>query len=376
MPLIVRKHLFYTPKLDLDVGESIPVTVGYETYGQLNPTRNNAIMICHYFSATSHAAGQYHTDDASPGWWDALIGPGKAFDTDQYYIIAADTLCNLNVHDPRVITTGPATINPATGRPYGSSFPQVTIRDNVRLQRQILESLGIDRLFCVAGPSMGGFQALEWAVTYPHMVSKVIAVASSHQAPHVFALAACQAGIDAIQADPGYLGGDYYGTDGPTDGLTRATYLLTTLARSNDWLSGKWQRKTAAGSAHPWADREGRFAFQAEMQQLARERAQTYDANHYVYTARASVLHDIGHGNRGLEVAAQRIRAKVLMLAVSSDLFFPPDTSRALVDMMRHHGGLADLDVIESPNGHLAAVYESSRFAEPISRFLNRNGLH
>lgn len=376
MPLIVRKHLFYTPKLDLDVGESIPVTVGYETYGHLNPARDNAILICHFFSGTSHAAGQYHPDDTSPGWWDALIGPGKAFDTDQYYIIAVDTLCNLNVRDPRVITTGPATINPATGRPYGSSFPQITVRDNVRLQHQILESLGIERLFCVAGPSLGGFQALEWAVTYPHSVRKVIAVASSHQAPHVFALAACQAGIDAIQADPGYLGGDYYGTDGPAAGLTRAACLLTTLARSNSWISGKWERKTATASAHPWADREGRFAFQAEMEQIARERAQTYDANHYVYMSRAAILHDIGYGNRGLEVAAQRIRARVLMLPISSDLLFPPEASKPLVDMITAHGGIADMDVIDSPNGHLAAIYECSRFAEPIGRFLNRNGIH
>ncbi len=376
MPVIVRKQLFYTPKLDLDVGESISAAVGYETYGQLSPTRNNAILICHYFSATSHAAGRYHEEDASPGWWDALIGPGKAFDTDQYFVIAVDTLCNLNVRDPLVITTGPATINPATGRPYGNSFPQITIRDNVRLQHQLLQSLGIDRLFCVAGPSMGGFQALEWAVTYPHMVSKVIAVASAPQSPPVFALAACQAGIDAIQADPAYQGGDYYGTEGPVQGLTRATLLLTTLSRSNDWIHGKWERKTATASAHPRADREGRFAFQADMEQIARERTQAFDANHYLYTARASILHDIGYGNRGLEVAAQRIRARLLMLPISSDLFFPPETNKALVETVKAHGGTADMVVIDSPNGHLAAVYESARFAEHIAPFLNRNGVH
>lgn len=374
--MLVQKHLFYTPKLDLDVGESIAATVGYETYGKLSPAADNAVLICHFFSATSHAAGRYHPEEEQPGWWDALIGPGKPFDTDQYFIVAVDTLCNLNVKDPRVVTTGPSTTNPSTGRPFGTGFPQVTIRDNVRLQHQLLESLGVSQLRCVAGPSMGGFQALEWAVTYPNLVERVIAVASSHAAPPVFALGAAQAGADAIQADAAFREGDYYGTDGPINGLTRAAFLLTTLSRSNGWMESKWGRKTAVASAHPWADRDGRYAFQAEMEQIARERAQTWDANHFIYLARAAILHDIGHGNRGLEVAAQRIRARLLMLPISSDILFPPESNRLLVDAVNQYGGHAELIAIDSPNGHLAAVYESNRLAEPIARFLNRNGLH
>lgn len=374
--MLGQKHLFFTPKLDLDVGESVAATIGYETYGRLNPAADNAVLICPYFSASSHAAGRYHPDEESPGWWDALIGPGKPFDTDQYFVIAVDSLCNLNVRDPKVITTGPASIDPATGRPFGRRFPQVTIRDNVRLQHQLIRSLSIETLFCVAGPSMGGFQALEWAVTYPAMVQHCIAVAASHQAPPIFALAAAQAGIDAIESDPAYADGDYYGTDGPVGGLTRAAYLLTTLARSNVWIDGKWGRRTAVGTAHPWADRAARYAAQAELEQVARERAQAYDANHYIYLARAAILHDIGHGNGALEGAARKIRAKLLMLPISSDICFPVDLSLPLVEAVTQQGGMAELVVIDSPNGHLAAVYESARLAEPISRFLNRNGLH
>lgn len=374
--MLVQKHLFHIPKLDLDCGEAIPATVGYETYGRLSPSRDNVILVCHYFSGTSHAAGRYHADEEEAGWWDALIGPGKAFDTDLYYVVCVDTLCNLNVRNPLVITTGPASINPNTGRPYGSSFPQVTIRDNVRLQRQLLLSLGIERLACVAGPSMGGFQALEWAVTYPHAVAKVIAAASSDKAPPIMALAACQAGIDAIVADPAYQGGEYYGSEGPVNGLTHAAHLMSTLARSNSWAEAKWGRKTAVASAHPWADRDGRYAFQAEMEQAARERAQLYDANHYVYTARACILHDIGYGNRGLEVVAQKIKAEVLMLPLASDLMFPVEASQALVDQIRLQEGAAELVPIDSPNGHLAVIYECNRLAEPIARFLSRAALH
>lgn len=376
MLLFVQKHLFHTPKLDLEIGDSIPVTVGYETYGQLNPARSNAILICHYFSGTSHAAGRYHPDDKHPGWWDALIGPGKPFDTNYYCVIAVDALCNLNVHSPLVVTTGPSSINPASGRPFGFNFPQVTIRDNVRLQHQLITSMGIERLACVAGPSMGGFQALEWAVTFPLQVGKVIAVASSHEAPPTFALALCQAGSDAIMADPAFLEGDYHGSEGPVHGLTRACHLLETLSRSDSWAMARWGRKTAVASAPPWADRAGRFAFQTETEQSARQRAQEYDANHFIFTARACLLHDIGHGNRGLEVAAQKIQADLLMLPITSDLLFPPSASEALFQAVNHHGGRADLVPIESPNGHLACLTECSRLAEPITAFLGRVDLH
>jgi len=374
--VIAQKQVYYTPKLDLEVGESIAVTAGYETYGRLSASRDNVILICHHFSGTSHAAGRYHRDDQSAGWWDGLIGPGKAFDTDQYFVICVDMLCNLNTKSPLVTTTGPVTVNPATGRPYGQSFPQVTIRDNVRLQRQLLKSLEIERLACVAGPSMGGFQALEWAVTFPHLVDRVIAAASCHATPPIFALAVCQAGIDAIMADSAFRDGNYYGEEGPLDGLTRATLILTTLARSDEWIDGKWRRKTAAGSPLPWADSQGRFAFQSEMEQIARERAQAYDANHYCYLARTSILHDIGHGTGGLEGAAERIQAKVLMLPINSDLFFPTEGNRRFVDAVQDAGGSADMILVESPNGHLAAIYECKRFAEPISRFLCRTGVH
>ena len=374
--MYVQKHLFHTPKLPLDIATSIPATVGYETYGTLNPSRDNAILICHPFSATSHAAGRYSESDAQPGWWDGLIGPGKAFDTDHYFVICADNLCNLQVHNPLVITTGPASINPETGRPYGPDFPQVSLRDSVRLHQLLVQSLGIERLACVAGPGTGAFMALEWAVTFPDMVEKVVAVAGSHQAPAVFALSVCQAGIDAIMDDPAYQGGHYEEGKGPVAGLTRASLLLNTLSRSDAWLQLMWERKTAHASAHPRCDRDGRFAFQAEMARLAEADALAYDANHFLYTARAALLHDIGYGNRGLEVAAQKIRASLLLMPVASDLLCPPEHAQALADMVTAHGGTAETVTVDSAAGHLAAVEEYSRLTEPINRFLRRGEMH
>jgi len=374
--LFVQKHLFHSPKLDLDIARSIPATVGYETYGRLNAARNNAILVCHPFSASSHAAGRYGADDPSPGWWDPLIGPGKAFDTDRFFVVAVDALCNLRTHSPLVVTTGPATINPETGRPWGPDFPQITMRDNVRLQYQLITSLGIERLVCVAGPGTGGFQALEWAVTYPDMVDKVIAVATAHQAPPIFSLAVCQAGIDAIEADPDYKGGQYYDGNGPSDGLARAAFLLATLVRSDGWIADRWERKTAQGSMHPRSDRSGRFAFQAGMEQLARDRAREFDANHFIYTARAALLHDIGYANRGIEVAAQMIRAKLLLVPVVGDLLFPPENSHILAGLIRQHGGQAVVSPLESENGHTGALQDCKWLTEPITRFLRCEEMH
>ncbi|MFZ5815030.1 MAG: homoserine O-acetyltransferase family protein [Bacillota bacterium] len=361
--MLAAKHVFTTPRLDLEVGESITATVGYETYGQLSPARENAVLLCHPFAGTSHAGGRYHAEGEEAGWWEPLVGPGKAFDTDRYFIIAVDSLCNLNLRDATVVTTGPGTLSPETGRVYGRAFPQVTVRDNVRLQRQLLESLGIERLACVAGPSTGGFMALEWAVTFPRLVRQVIAAGSAHRATPLFSLAVCQAAIDAIEADR-------------EEGLVRATQLFLALSRSNDWMEAVWGRRTAVASAHPWADRDGRYAFQAELEEEARRLASRFDPDHFVATARMAILHDIAHGNRDLEVAVQKIKAELLLLPVSSDILFPPAASHAFADLVRAHGGRVEVVEIDSSAGHQATLLEAHRLAEPITTFLGRPALH
>lgn len=347
------KHVFTTPELRLEVGESIAAAVSYETYGELSPFRDNAILLCQPFLASTRV----HE------WWDPLVGPGKAFDTNRYFVIAVENLCSPSAPDPAVCTTGPASRAPETGQPYGSAFPQVTVRDNVRLQRQLLEALGVRELICVAGPSTGGFTALEWAVTYPLMVRQVIAVASAPAVPPLFALAVCQATIDAIQADPG-------------EGVVRALELYLTLSRSNDWLMAIWGRRTAAASPHPWAAREGRYAFQAAIEAEARALASRFDPLHLLYTARMAILHDIAHGNRDLEVAVQKIRAEILLISVASDILFPTSLSEEFARLVRAHGGKAVALELDSTSGHQAATLEAHRLAEPIMGFLGHPVLH
>jgi homoserine O-acetyltransferase len=174
---LVVKKVFEMKEYTTLGGQKIaPVRIGYETYGTLNPAKDNVILICHHFSGTSHAAGKYSAEEKVPGYWDAIIGSGRPFDTDKYFVVSTDTLCNLNTKDPSVTTTGPASVNPATGKPYGMSFPIITIRDMVRVQYELLKFLGIKKLRCVSGPSMGGLQSLEWAVTYPEVIEKAIPV--------------------------------------------------------------------------------------------------------------------------------------------------------------------------------------------------------
>lgn len=357
--MFTTKQSFTTPGLQLEVGDSIAATVGYETYGRLNPMRSNAILLCHPFTGTSHAAGRYHPSDTSPGWWEPLVGPGRPFDSNRYFIIAIDSLCNPTPG----VTTGPSSLNPETGRAWGRAFPQITVRDNVRLQRQLLASLGIEQLACVAGPSVGGFMALEWAVTYPTMVQQVIAVASSHVVSPLFAMAVCQAGIDAIRREP-------------KEGLVAATQLLLALSRSNDWLDAIWGRRTARASAHPWAASDGRYAFQADLADEARHLASQFDPDHFAYTARMAILHDIAHGNRDLEVAAQKIKAELLLIGFTSDLLFPVAANRELADVVNAYGGRATVVELESGIGHQAVFLEAHRLAEPITAFLGHPVFH
>src|SRR5215510_11097736 len=206
--MIVASSTVRFDSLSLDNGAILaPVDVAYETYGTLNSAKTNAILVLHAFSGDAHAAGISH-DGGKPGWWDNMIGPGKAFDTDKYFVICSNVLGGCRG------TTGPGCINPATGRPWAMSFPQVTIADMVRLQKMLVDSLGIRRLLAVAGGSMGGMQALEWAVTYPESVAAALPIATTaqHSAQQI---AFNEVGRQAIMADPDWNGGNYYGQKAP-----------------------------------------------------------------------------------------------------------------------------------------------------------------
>ena len=237
-----REFRFADPpgQLELDCGRKLgPITIAYETYGTLNAERSNAILILHALTGDAHAAGFHAPTDPKPGWWDNMIGPGKGFDTDKYFVICSNCLGGCRG------TTGPYSINPETGTPYGLSFPIVTIGDMVRAQRQLIDHLGIERLLSVAGGSMGGMQVLEWLTRYPDVVRSGICIASG---PHngAQAIAFDAVGRHAVQADPAFQNGNYYGEDGPVQGLSIARMLGHITYLSDETMRAKFGRTSAA----------------------------------------------------------------------------------------------------------------------------------
>ncbi|BDG58972.1 homoserine O-acetyltransferase family protein [Caldinitratiruptor microaerophilus] len=338
------RAVFSLPRFRLESGAEIPVRIGYRTWGRLNPARDNAVLVCHHFSGDTRAAGP-------GGWWEGLVGPGKAIDTDRYFVICPSMLANLNREE---VSTGPATGDPETGRPYGKRFPPLNVRDDVRLQRELLRHLGVDRLALVGGPSMGGYQALTWAVEFPDVPRAVVAAVTAARTPAFTALVPAEAAAAAIEADPRWQGGDYHGGPEPVDGLTRAAFLLTVTARGPAWA----ERNLPGGDP-----REAVWA-------IARERAAGWHASHFVAMIRKWQAFDLAAPHGSLEAALARVRAGVLLLPVRTDLFFPPSHSLDLADRLQRLGKDARCEVVETDGGHLAGVVEADRFEVAVRRFL------
>ena len=287
MDLLAVKRRFDLAQLQCLSGATISnVAIGYETYGELNAAGDNAILIAHFFSGSSHAAGKYAPDDPQPGYWDAIVGPGKAVDTNRYFVISSDTLVNLNVHDKNVITTGPASLDPATQKPYGLKFPAVAIADFVRVQKALIDSLGIKRLHAVMGPSMGGLQTFEWAASYPDCVGRIIPVIA---APNFrgWLTGWLSMWTQPIKLDPAWKGGDYYGGPPPRAGLEAALRLMTLHALHSDWADGAGGRALAeGGDASDLATTP--FAIEQTLAAAASLRLDNSDANSLLYLARAN----------------------------------------------------------------------------------------
>ena len=256
-PMLVEKKVFELPRYTTRGGalsEERPDRL--ESYGRLNRDRSNAILVTHYFSATSHAAGRYAADDALPGYWDAIIGPGKAIDTDKFFVLSSDTLVNLNARDPNVVTTGPASIDPETGRRYGMSFPVVSIDDFVALQKALVESLGITRLRAIAGASMGALQAYQWAVSHPGMVDRILPVIGA-AGGDPFLIAWLDIWALPVRLDPKWRAGDYPEDDPPLAGMTAALKTVTLHANQSEWASTSAGRRRCPGATRPRRCRTG-----------------------------------------------------------------------------------------------------------------------
>jgi len=365
----VEKQTFEMPAYTTVGGETIKsVRVGWEAYGSLNDAKDNVILICHFFSGNSHAAGKYSADDQQAGYWDAIIGSGKPIDTDRFYVVSVDSLVNLGTGNPNVITTGPASINPDTGKPYGMTFPIVTIRDFVNVQKALLESLGITRLYAVMGASMGALQSYEWAAAYPEQVGRIVPVigagwANGHQIGWLHLWAA------PIRLDPNWNGGDYYDQQPPLRGLTEAFKLVTLQSQHWEWANGVFDRTWAEKGKDPLAAFDHQYHIETVLDNLGQARARETDANHFLYLVKANQLFSTGHGSHLIE-GLQRIDAPTLIIYTEEDLLFFPEQVRETATLIRSDGTPVTLVELQGTRGHLDGVVSIEQAGPSIKGFL------
>lgn len=349
-------------------GATLPaIRTGYQTAGTLNAAGDNAVLITHFFSGNSQAFGR-NDPDGPPGWWDAVIGPGRPIDTDRYFVIAADSLVNLNAPDRHTVTTGPASVNPSTGRPWGMNFPVVSIRDFVEVQKRLLEHLGVKRLALVAGPSMGSLQVIEWAAAYPEMVERAMPVIGTGEMD-AWMLGWLDLWAAPIRTDPNWRGGDYYtqGRDPPIRGLTEALKLVTLHSRDRGWAAAQFGRRPAEGQ-DPGRRIQDRYAIETWLEGAAAARARLSDANSFLYLVRANQLFLSEYGSTGEALA--RSRARWLVVPSRGDRVFPVEYSRELVAGLRAAGRAVREAELSGGLGHLEGVANIAQAGEAIRGFL------
>src|SRR5512132_3618682 len=327
------------------------VRVGYETYGKLNAAGDNAIFVPHFFTGSSHAAGKYKPADAAAGYWDAIIGAGKPIDTDKYFVVSADALANLGTKDPNVTTTGPASTNPDTGKPYGMSFPVVSYRDSVQVHKALVDSLGVKKLHAVAGASGGSIQAMEWAALYPTFVERVVHVIGPGFDIHPYVIQMLDVWAVPITIDARWNKGDYYGKDEPVDGVAVALMNVTITARSFGWAEKTFGYKWADPAKNPGDAVFTPFAIEDALAKAGQARAKTTDANSFIYTSKANQLY------RLTDDEVKGIKARILFVPASSDGIFPPELSQRAAARFKAQGGTADVVIIEGDGGHLDGVF-------------------
>jgi homoserine O-acetyltransferase len=350
--------------LELDSGERIgPITVAYETYGTLNADRSNAVLVCHALSGDAHAAGRYSPADAKPGWWDSMIGPGKGIDTDKHFVICSNFLGGCKG------TTGPSSINPATGKSYGLDFPVITVGDMVKVEHALIRHLGINRLLCVLGGSLGGMQALDWAVRYPDEVASAIFIATS-PVTGAQQIAFDAVGRSAIQADPDFLEGEYAPSAGPRKGLAIARMMAHITYLSDVSMSRKFGRTLRN------ADRLG-FSFDSEfnvetyLDYQGERFVERFDANSYLYVTKVMDYFDIGAGFPSLDESLGRMKGRALVVSFTSDWLFPPYESEKIVYALARAGRDVSFCNVKSDYGHDAFLLEVETLSRLVSGALS-----
>jgi homoserine O-acetyltransferase len=362
---IVETH-YYTfgraPGFETEGGKTVcPVTLAYETYGSLNADKSNAVLVLHALTGDAHAAG-LHLGEEHAGWWDSMIGPGKAFDTERYFIICSNVLGGCRG------STGPSSLDPKTDKPYGLYFPLITVKDMVKAQSLLVNYLGIDRLLAVAGGSMGGMQALQWVVSYPERVRSVIPIATTAtHSPQQIAFN--EVGRQAIMADPNWNGGDYYGGELPAKGLSVARMIGHITYMSDLSMNEKFGRRFRNGRSHFSFDPN--FEVEGYLQYRGESFIKRFDPNSYLYITKAIDYFDLA-GGMGLQEALRGATARFLVIAFKSDWLYPAYQSQEIARACKRAGVEAIYAELNSTWGHDAFLIEVEEQAHLIKHFLRR----
>ncbi len=375
---IVETHYFTFAQEEPFVLESgavlSPVTLAYQTYGQLNADRSNAVLICHALSGGAHAAGYRSPQDKKPGWWDSAIGPGKAFDTNRFFVICS------NVIGSCYGSTGPSSLHPITGKPYGLTFPVVTIGDMVRAQVRLIDHLGIEKLLCVAGGSMGGMQVLEWAAHHPQRIKAAIPLATTARS-NAMHIALSEVGRQAIYADPNWQGGNYYETDRrPDAGLAVARMIAHITYLSEQAMHRKFGRRLKDRERYGYQF-QTEFQVESYLKHQGLSFTQRFDANSYLYITKAMDYFDLtqspanGDGtplNSLAAVFAHARHVKFLVVSFTSDWLYPSHQSKEIVSALTAAGADVSYLDIESTAGHDAFLVEVETMNRLLGSFMER----
>ncbi len=343
------------------------ITLAYETWGELDATASNAVLVCHALTGDAHAAGPSGPGQPTAGWWEDLIGPGKALDTDRYFIVCANVLGGCQG------STGPASPHPEDGRPYGPRFPVVSIRDMVRTQALLADRLGIERWLSVVGGSMGGMQALEWGVMYPDRLASMMLIATTAAASPL-QIGWSHVGRLAVVQDPNWHDGDYYDAEpgeGPHQGLMLARRIAQIHYRSDQSYADRFGRSTMDrfDTFGLW----DRFQIESYLDYHGQKLVRRFDANSYLVLNKAMDLHDVGRGRGGVEAALARVRVPSLVVSIDSDALYTPRQQHELRDLLQAGGSVVDYDEITSDHGHDGFLIEFAQLGPMLADYLERH---
>ncbi len=358
--------------LQLRCGGSLgPIDVAYETYGELNADKDNAVLICHALTGDAHVAGRHHPDDEKVGWWDIMVGPGKPVDTKRYFVICSNCIGGCKG------STGPASTDPVGGEPYGLNFPMVTVEDMVRVQKEFVKNcLGVDKLLCVIGGSFGGMQVLQWTIDYPEMVYSALPIASTSRLS-ALAIAFDEVGRQAIYSDPHWKNGDYYRDEPPHRGLAVARMIGHITYLSDRSMHEKFGRGLQDRNKVGYDFGPPDFQVESYLRHQGDSFVQRFDANSYLYMTKAMDYFDLVSDYGTLIKAFESVKSKYLLISFTGDWLFPSYQSREIVRALQANAANASFCEIESEYGHDVFLLENRAIENVIKNFLTncQNGI-